>query len=132
LEKRRDAELEAALSEIKDLRKDLIRLERALKRKQAAEGDHPDPVVFDVVHGAFEIHRLAASVFTTKKLLADMDEEVERFRIEEELRALGATLLKKPTGWHIVTKDGEMRRLADADDPRKALTSLKRLRAPKK
>lgn len=132
LSKRRDADIEAALAEIKDLRKDLIALERALKRKNPPQNAHPDPVVFDVVHGAFEVHHLAAAVFEAQKLLAEMDAEVERFQVEEELKALGATLLKKPAGWHVVTKDGEMRRLADADDPRKALAVLRRLRAPKK
>ncbi len=94
-----------ALEEIKELRKDLAALERILSGR-ARDDDFP---LLDVAHGALEIFRTASVVLDNQRLLAGMQDAVDRALAEEFLAANGARLLREPEGWHWFSKKGVMR-----------------------
>ncbi len=119
---------ESALYEIKELRNDLAVLEKILNGKQQ-QGDFSP---MNVVHGAFEIYRHTASIFENAALSRDMETTLEQTMIRSELEKLGATLLKKPEGWHWISPQGEMHKLADAGQEEKALGKLKDLKSPRR
>lgn len=111
-----------ALEEIKELRKDLAALERILSGR-ARDDDFP---LLDVAHGAFEIFRTASIVLENQRLLAGMQDAVDRALAEEFLAANGARLLREPEGWHWFSQKGVMRHLGPGDDPTGAAARLKR------
>jgi len=111
-----------ALEEIKELRKDLATLERILAGR-AKDDDFP---LLDVAHGAFEIFRTASVVLENQRLLAGMQDAVDRALAEDFLAANGARLLREPEGWHWFSHKGVMRHLGPGDDPAGAAARLKR------
>lgn len=123
LEERRDAARDAALKEMKALRSDLATLESVLtgRRKKA------DFSLFDVMHGALEIFRLAGAVFEAEALLAECATEIEEVKALDFLTKHGATELVKPSGWHWISPKGEMHCLGKAEEPAKAAGKLEEL-----
>jgi hypothetical protein len=119
---------EAALYEIKDMRKDLANLEKILQGKKPL-GDFS---LFDIVHGAFEIFRQGQLVFDNEQLMEEMDKELETEVLKEDLVKRGATLLKKPEGWHWISPKGEMHYLGKPDEIEKSLQTLKELKGGKR
>ena len=111
-----------ALEEIKELRKDLAALERILAGR-ARDDDFP---LLDVAHGALEIFRTASVVLDNQRLLAGMQDAVDRALAEDFLAANGARLLREPEGWHWFSNKGVMRHLGPGDDPAGAAARLKR------
>ncbi|WP_291500276.1 hypothetical protein [Desulfocurvus sp.] len=111
-----------ALEEIKELRKDLAALERILTGR-AKDADFP---LLDVAHGAFEIFRTAGVVLENQRLLANMQDAVDRALAEDFLAANGARLLREPEGWHWFSPKGVMRHLGPGDDPAGAAARLRR------
>ena len=126
LSQRMDESAEEALIEIKDLKKDLAGLERALKSKAVQEFP-----LLDIVHAAYEINRRAGDYFLCKSLLSEMDGETKLAEALALLERFGATKLKKPAGWHWISPKGEMHKLAPTADPIKAAAALERLRSSK-
>ena len=120
---RREQAREAALKELRALRGDLNTLEAVLtgKRKKA------DFSPFDVVHGAFEIFRHAASVFEAEDMLAACARELEAAKAQDYLQRHGANELVKPAGWHWISPRGEMHFLGKSDDADKAAAKLAEL-----
>lgn len=120
---RREQAREAALKEVRALRGDLNALEAVLtgKRKKA------DFSPFDVVHGAFEIFRHAASVFEAEDMLAACARELEAAKAQDYLQRHGANELVKPAGWHWISPRGEMHFLGKSDDADKAAAKLAEL-----
>ena len=123
LSDRREQAREAALKELRALRGDLNTLEAVLtgKRKKA------DFSPFDVVHGAFEIFRHAASVFEAEDMLAACARELEAAKAQDYLQRHGANDLVKPAGWHWISPRGEMHFLGKSDDADKAAAKLAEL-----
>ncbi len=111
-----------ALTEIKELKKDLATLERIL----GGRGKADDFSLIDVAHGAFEIFRTASVVLENEKLLFGMQDAVDRALAEDFLDEHGATALKEPEGWHWISPKGVMRLLGPVDDPAAAAAKLKR------
>jgi hypothetical protein len=120
LEDRREQAREAALKELKALRNDLNTLEAVLTGRRKKSDFSP----FDVVHGAFEIFRHAASVFDAEDMLATCARELEAAKALEYLQRHGANELVKPAGWHWISPRGEMHFLGKADDTDKAAEKL--------
>lgn len=120
LAERREQARDAALKELKALRTDLNTLEAVLtgRRKKA------DFSPFDVVHGAFEIFRHAASVFEAEDLLAACARELDAAKALEYLQRHGANELVKPAGWHWISPRGEMHFLGKAEETEKAAEKL--------
>ncbi|MHC1789710.1 hypothetical protein [Solidesulfovibrio sp.] len=120
LEERRDQARDAALKEIKALRNDLLALEAVLSGRRRKADFSP----FDVVHGAFEIFRHAASVFDVEDLLAACARDLDTAKALEYLQRHGANELVKPAGWHWISPRGEMHCLGKADETEKAAEKL--------
>ena len=120
LEDRREQARDAALKELKALRNDLNTLEAVLSGRRKKADFSP----FDVVHGAFEIFRHAASVFEAEDLLAACARELEAAKALEYLQRHGANELVKPAGWHWISPRGEMHCLGKADETEKAAEKL--------
>jgi hypothetical protein len=120
LEDRRDQAREAALKELRALRGDLNTFEAVLSGKRKKTDFSP----FDVVHGAFEIFRHAASVFEAEDLLAACSRELEAAKALDYLQRHGANDLVKPAGWHWISPRGEMHFLGKSDDADKAAAKL--------
>lgn len=115
-----DVSRELALRELKALSKDLAGLEQILTGKKK-KGNFS---LFDVVHGAFEIFRNASVVFETEVLAEEMEKSMGDALSEEFLEKHGASLLKKPAGWHWISPQGEMHFLGKADEMDKAAEKL--------
>ena len=120
LEDRREQARDAALKELKALRNDLNTLEAVLSGRRKKADFSP----FDVVHGAFEIFRHAASVFEAEDLLAACARELEAAKALEYLQRHGANELVKPAGWHWISPRGEMHFLGKAEEIDKAAEKL--------
>ncbi|OLN28625.1 hypothetical protein DVDV_1500 [Desulfovibrio sp. DV] len=120
LEERRDQAREAALKELKALRNDLNTLEAVLTGRRRKADFSP----FDVVHGAFEIFRHAASVFDAEDMLAACARELDAAKALEYLQRHGANELVKPAGWHWISPRGEMHYLGKAEETDKAAEKL--------
>ncbi|KHK02754.1 hypothetical protein [Desulfovibrio sp. TomC] len=120
LEDRRDQAREAALKELKALRNDLNTLEAVLSGRRRKADFSP----FDVVHGAFEIFRHAASVFDAEDMLATCARELDAAKALEYLQRHGANELVKPAGWHWISPRGEMHYLGKAEETDKAAEKL--------
>lgn len=120
LEDRRDQARDAALKELKALRNDLNTLEAVLTGRRRKADFSP----FDVVHGAFEIFRHAASVFDAEDMLATCARELDAAKALEYLQRHGANELVKPAGWHWISPRGEMHYLGKAEEIDKAAEKL--------
>mgnify|MGYP000894760920 CR=1 FL=1 len=120
MKEKSDLSKEAALRELRALSKDIAALEQILTGKKK-KGNFS---LFDVIHGAFEIFRNASVVFETELLAGDMEKSMGGALAEEFLEKHGATLLKKPAGWHWISAQGEMHFLGKADEAEKAAEKL--------
>lgn len=68
-----DMARDMAIAELKDLKKDLLELEKALAAKQT-----PDQAkLMDITHGAFELFRTTSIVLETDNLLIQLQHAVE-------------------------------------------------------
>jgi len=115
-----DMARDMAIAELKDLKKDLLELEKSLSTKKT-----PDQgLLMDISHGAFELFRTASIVLETDNLQVQLQQAVEEGKDLEYLERKGAILLTKPEGWHWFTPKGEMLFLAPAGDTRQAAQKL--------
>lgn len=115
-----DMARDMAIAELKDLKKDLLELEKALSTKKT-----PDQgLLMDISHGAFELFRTASIVLETDNLQVLLQGAVEEGRDLEYLERKGAILLTKPEGWHWFSPKGEMLFLAPAGDTHLAAQKL--------
>lgn len=117
-----------ALEELKELRKDLTALEKIMSGKRKV-GDF---ALLDVVHSAMELYRTAAAALECDDLMATLEDECGAQLAASQLQELGATLLKKPAGWHWISPKGEMHMLGEKGDEIKALAKLERLKSPRR
>lgn len=120
LEMRRDGAREAAIKELRALRADLATLEAILAGRRK-KGDFS---LFDVIHGAFEIFRNAATAFDAEEMLVSLAGEIETVTALEFLEKHGATELVKPAGWHWISPRGEMHFLAKPEEAGQAAAKL--------
>ncbi|NCD24025.1 MAG: hypothetical protein EOL86_00325 [Deltaproteobacteria bacterium] len=115
-----DQARDMAVAELKDLKKDLAELEKALAAKKT-----PDQgLLMDICHGAFELFRTASIVLETDTLQGQLHGALEVGRDLEYLEKKGAMLLTKPEGWHWFTPKGEMIFLAAPSETRVAVQKL--------
>ncbi|MDK2955309.1 MAG: hypothetical protein PWQ57_805 [Desulfovibrionales bacterium] len=114
---------EAALFEVKNLKKDLSTLERILSGAQKKMSVSP----FDIVHSAFETFHHLCVLLENQKLAELMEQDLGEAKAHAFLESHGATLLKKPRGWHWISPDGEMHLLGKAEEPDKAAAKLETL-----
>ena len=121
LEEKNDHARQIALQEIRDLKADLVEVEKVLSgRKKAGQF-----ALMDIVHGAFEVYRNAAVIFENETLMADLETALEEGRHRDYLEGKGAKLLVKPDGWHWFSPKGEMVFLGSAEETAKAAQKLK-------
>lgn len=115
-----DMARDMAMAELKDLKKDLLELEKALTAKKS-----PDQgLLMDISHGAFELFRTASIVLETDNLQDLLQGAVEEGKDLEYLERKGAILLTKPEGWHWFTPKGEMIFLAPGGETHQAAMKL--------
>lgn len=115
-----DMARDMAMAELKDLKKDLLELEKALTARKA-----PDQgLLMDISHGAFELFRTASVVLETDNLQHLLQSAAEEGKDLEYLEKKGAMLLTKPEGWHWFSPKGEMLFLAAAGETRQAAQKL--------
>ncbi len=115
-----DMARDMAIAELKDLKKDLLELEKALAAKKTPE----QGLLMDISHGAFELFRTASIVLETDNLQVQLQQAVESGKDLEYLEKKGAILLTKPEGWHWFTPKGEMLFLAAPGETRLAAQKL--------
>ena len=123
---RSDKARELALQEVKQMKKDLAAAEKMLSG-QAKPGTAAG---FDLIHGALEISRHLFALAEHEALQEGLAEALETARDEDYLAQAGATLLKKPAGWHWISQKGEMHFLAKPGETVKAAQVLRVLRSP--
>lgn len=116
-----DQARDMAIAELKDLKKDLLTLEKALARKKSPD----QALLMDIAHGAFELFRTASIVLEADNLQERMSEAVERTKDLTYLEGKGAIKLNDPQGWHWFSPKGEMIFLADNDQTHAAATKLR-------
>lgn len=115
-----DMARDMAMAELRDLKRDLLELEKALlARKTPDQG-----LLMDISHGAFELFRTASIVLETDNLQVQLQGALEEGKDLEYLEKKGAILLTKPEGWHWFSPKGEMHFLAPAGETRQAATKL--------
>jgi hypothetical protein len=115
-----DMARDMAIAELRDLKKDLLELEKALSTKKT-----PDQgLLMDISHGAFELFRTASIVLETDNLQIQLQAAVEEGKDLEYLEKKGAMLLTKPEGWHGFSPKGEMLFLAAPGETRLAAQKL--------
>ena len=115
-----DQARDMAMAELKDLKKDLLELEKALIAKKT-----PDQgLLMDISHGAFELFRTASIVLETDTLQEQLHAALEEGRDLDYLEKKGAMLLSKPEGWHWFSPKGEMFFLAGPGETRLAAHKL--------
>lgn len=120
LKEQGDMARDMAVAELKDLKKDLLELEKALTAKKT-----PDQgLLMDISHGAFELFRTASIVLETDSLQEQLQSAVEEGRDLEYLERKGAMLLTKPEGWHWFSPKGEMFFLAGPGETHLAARKL--------
>ncbi|NLY41767.1 MAG: hypothetical protein GX055_09130 [Desulfovibrionales bacterium] len=120
LKEQSDMARDMAVAELKDLKKDLAELEKALASKKT-----PDQgLLMDISHGAFELFRTASIVLQADLLSVQLDSALEEARDLEYLEKRGAILLSKPEGWHWFSPKGEMLFLAGPGETRLAAKKL--------
>lgn len=115
-----DMARDMAMAELKDLKKDLLELEKALTTKKTPD----QALLMDISHGAFELFRTASIVLETDNLQVLLQGAVEEGRDLEYLEKKGAILLTKPEGWHWFSPKGEMHFLAPAGETHLAAKKL--------
>jgi hypothetical protein len=116
-----DMARDMAIAELKDLKKDLLNLEKALAAKKTPD----QALLMDISHGAFELFRTASIVLETDKLQSLLSESAEEGKDLEYLEQKGAKLLTKPEGWHWFSPKGEMFFLAAAGETGPAAQKLR-------
>ncbi|GAB1410677.1 hypothetical protein MASR1M90_18310 [Desulfovibrionales bacterium] len=120
LKEQSDMARDMAVAELKDLKKDLAELEKALASKKT-----PDQgLLMDISHGAFELFRTASIVLQSDMLSVQLDSALEEARDLEYLEKKGAILLSKPEGWHWFSPKGEMLFLAGPGETHLAAKKL--------
>ncbi len=120
LKEQGDQARDMAVAELKDLKKDLLELEKALSAKKT-----PDQgLLMDISHGAFELFRTASIVLETDTLQEQLHNALEEGRDLEYLERKGAMLLTKPEGWHWFSPKGEMLFLAGPGETHLAARKL--------
>jgi len=115
-----DMARDMALAELKELKKDLLDLEKALVAKQTPNQGK----LMDLTHGAFELFRNASIVLETDNLMIQLLTAAEESKDLEYLERKGAMLLSKPEGWHWFSPKGEMVFLAAPAETRLAAQKL--------
>jgi len=115
-----DMARDMALAELKELKKDLLDLEKALSTKQTPDQGK----LMDLTHGAFELFRNASIVLETDNLMTQLLTAAEESKDLEYLERKGAMLLTKPEGWHWFTPKGEMIFLALPPETHQAALKL--------
>lgn len=120
LKEQGDQARDMAVAELKDLKKDLLELEKALSAKKTPN----QGLLMDITHGAFELFRTASIVLETDNLQEHLDSALEVGRDLEYLEKKGALLLTKPEGWHWFSPKGEMFFLATPSETRQAVDKL--------
>lgn len=115
-----DLAREMAMAELKDLKKDLQELEKALLSKKTPDQGQ----LMDITHGASELFRTASIVLQSDALLEQLQHAVEEGKDLEYLEKKGAMLLTKPEGWHWFSPKGEMLFLAPPNETRLAAQKL--------
>ncbi|MFP4071579.1 MAG: hypothetical protein ACLFTB_05980 [Desulfovibrionales bacterium] len=130
IEKWAEEAREMALTEIKDLKADVLVVERSLsgKRKKPLS----TAPLFDIIHGALEVYRHVSKVLESEELLAAMEDELGKAKERAYLEKCGAILLTKPEGWHWISPKGEMVLLGRGEELDKAAQKLKKLRSGKR
>lgn len=120
LKEQSDMARDMAIAELKDLKKDLQDLEKALAAKKTPD----QALLMDISHGAFELFRTASIVLETDNLQNLLSEAAEEGKDLEYLEKKGAMLLTKPEGWHWFSPKGEMFFLAAAGETSQAAQKL--------
>ncbi|SMF42181.1 hypothetical protein [Desulfovibrio gilichinskyi] len=115
-----EAARNAALFEIRSLKKDLAQLEKELSSKK---NESIDPA-FDLIHSAFEIFRYTQVIAENVKLTEQIDEVLEKTSYKDFLDSKGARILKKPEGWHWISPAGEMHFLGAGSETQTAAEKL--------
>ncbi|SDL41054.1 hypothetical protein SAMN05660337_2954 [Maridesulfovibrio ferrireducens] len=133
IEANSDSARNAALFEIRSLKKDLAQLEKELSSKK---GESIEPA-FDLIHSAFEIFRHTQVMAENKKLTEQIDDSLEKSSYKDFLDSKGARILKKPEGWHWISPAGEMHFLGAGSETQAAAEKLESIisrkrSAPKK
>ncbi|WP_304087950.1 hypothetical protein [Maridesulfovibrio ferrireducens] len=133
IEANSDSARNAALFEIRSLKKDLALLEKELSSKKT-ESIEP---AFDLIHSAFEIFRHTQVMAENKKLTEQIDDSLEKSSYKDFLDSKGARILKKPEGWHWISPAGEMHFLGAGSETQAAAEKLESIisrkrSAPKK
>lgn len=121
LKEQGDLARDMALAELKDMKKDLLNLEKALASKKTPD----QALLMDITHGAFELFRTASIVLETDTLQEHLNAAQETGRDLDYLEKKGALLLTKPEGWHWFSPKGEMTFLAPPGDTQLAASKLK-------
>lgn len=115
-----DMARDMAIAELRDLKKDLLELEKALNAKKT-----PDQgLLMDITHGAFELFRTASIVLESDNLQELLQGSVDESKDLEFLEKKGAIQLTKPEGWHWFSPKGEMFFLAAPGETHKAAEAL--------
>ncbi len=123
-----EAARNAALFEIRSLKKDLAQLEKELSSKK---NDNIDPA-FDLIHSAFEIFRYTQVIAENIKLTEQIDEALEKSSYKDFLDSKGARILKKPEGWHWISPAGEMHFLGAGSETQAAAEKLESIISSRK
>jgi hypothetical protein len=116
-----DMAREMALAELKDLKKDLLTLEKALTSKKSPD----QALLMDIAHGAFELFRTASIVLETDTLQDLIIGASEASKDLTYLESKGAIQLTSPEGWHWFSPKGEMIFLAPSTETKQAATKLR-------
>ena len=126
LTEKMDEAKESALYEIKELKADLVNLEKIISGRKKQQ----DVSILDIINSAFELYRHSQVFFENKKLIETIENDMAEALATDQLITNGAQLLKKPAGWHWISPKGEMFHLGDSAEPvaasKKLNTLLKR------
>ena len=123
IEQKNEEATSLALAEIRDLKNDLVEIEKVLTGKKKGT----KIALMDIPCGAFEVYKNVALIFQNMEMLDSLGKGREEAKIVDYLDRRGARLLKKPEGWHWFSPQGEMVFLGGPDDVFKAGQKLKTL-----
>ncbi len=127
IEQKNEEATSLALAEIKDLKNDLVEIEKVLTGKKK----NTKIALMDIPCGAFEVYKNVALIFQNMEMLASLGKGREEAKMVDYLERRGARLLKKPEGWHWFSPQGEMVLLGGPDETAQAGQKLKTLLARK-
>lgn len=120
LTEKKDEARESALYELKELKADLLNLEKIISGRKKQE----DVSILDIINSAFELYRHSQVFFENKKLIQTIENDMAEALATDQLIGNGAQLLKKPAGWHWISPKGEMFHLGESTDPVAAAKKL--------